>query len=362
MADQDPQHPPSETSPNTPRVEPPVGQQWARGQTLPDWPDEPPLDAEDGSLADVTLTHAPENPVSPTVSEEEEQWPESPWSTHPEDEPSPAVWDENEHQDLGLPQSASAPPPDEPDNHFKTGVNPDTPQDREIGLFEHLGELRARLLYCVFAVAGAMIITWNYSLTIQEWFAAPILKVLKAAGGTPISTHPTGFFVIYFQFSLVSALILVMPFVIFQAWRFIEPALTKNERRYGTILIPFSTLLFFGGVALGYSVSPLFYKFFLMFQPPGVPAMWDYHETVVMMAKMLLIFGITFQVPVVTIFLNKVGIVSRNMLIQYWRHAVVVIFTVVAILTPTWDPVSLLVCAGPPCLLYLLSIWLVKWL
>jgi sec-independent protein translocase protein TatC len=116
------------------------------------------------------------------------------------------------------------------------------------------------------------------------------------------------------------------------------------------------------GAGLGYVVSPLFFKFFLAFQPAGIAANWDYGQSVLLMAKMLLVFGVTFQVPIIVIFLNKLGLLSRNLLIEYWRHAVVVIFAVVAVLTPTWDPVTLAVCATPPCLLYVLSIWLVKWL
>lgn len=90
--------------------------------------------------------------------------------------------------------------------------------------------------------------------------------------------------------------------------------------------------------------------------------MWTYTSVVTLIGKMLLVFGVCFQVPVITIFLNKTGIVSRNLLIEYWRHVVVVIFIAVAVLTPTWDPITLAVCAVPPCVLYALSIWLIKWL
>jgi sec-independent protein translocase protein TatC len=153
-----------------------------------------------------------------------------------------------------------------------------------------------------------------------------------------------------------------MPVVLFQIWRFIEPALTKTERRYSLVLVPFSTVLFTLGAALGYWCSPLFFKFFIVWLPEGTVANWDYYETITMMAKMLLVFGISFQVPIIVIFLNKMGVVTRNLLIDYWRHSVVVIFTVIAVLTPTWDPVTLCICATPPCLLYVLSIWLIKWL
>ena len=241
---------------------------------------------------------------------------------------------------------------------------PDTPRDQEAGLFEHLTELRSRLIYSIIGVMAIMCFTWHYALPIQGWFSAPITRVLHANGGKGelISTDPTAFFTLQFQSSLLAALLLAAPWVLFQVWRFVEPALTNSERRYTLVLVPFSSVLFFMGATLGYFCSPLFFQFFLQFQPPGVAAQWKYDDSVILMAKMLLIFGLSFQVPIIIIFLNKIGLVTRNLLIEYWRHAVVVIFIVVAVLTPTWDPFTMTACSVPPCLLYLLSIWLVKWL
>lgn len=243
------------------------------------------------------------------------------------------------------------------------GDGSNTPHDKELGLLDHLAELRVRLLWCFAAVGLGMVITWNKCAEISEWIIAPIKAALVAkAGNTIISTDPTGFFTIYLQIAMISAIIITMPFLLFQVWRFIEPALTHNERRYTLVLVPFASTLFFLGIGLGYWMSPMFFKFFLAFQPAGVQANWDYGQAVVILAKTLLVFGLAFQVPVITVFLNKTGIVSRNILIHYWRHVVVAIFTVVAFVVPTWDPITMTACAIPPCLLYLLSIWVVKWL
>jgi sec-independent protein translocase protein TatC len=241
------------------------------------------------------------------------------------------------------------------------------PRSDELDIFEHLGELRQRILYCVAATALALCATWNFGTQLTDWFSRPIREELKRHGaigmsGTLITIDPTEAFVVYFQITLVAALLLVMPFILFQAWRFIEPALTRQERRYGLVMVPFSVVLFFVGAALGYLMSPVFFRFFLAFQPPGVAANFGYGKSAALLAKMLLVFGVCFQVPVITILLHKIGLVSRNLLIEYWRHVVVVIFIVVAVITPTWDPFTLIVCALPPCILYALSIWLVKWL
>ena len=128
------------------------------------------------------------------------------------------------------------------------------------------------------------------------------------------------------------------------------------------VLVPFSVALFFIGSALGYYMSPVFFNFFLAFQPPGTVANYSYGQSVALLAKMLLVFGVCFQVPVIVIFLHKIGVVSQDILIKYWRHVIVAIFTVVAIITPTWDPLTLIVCAVPPCLLYFVAIWMIRWL
>ena len=234
----------------------------------------------------------------------------------------------------------------------------------ETGLIAHLGELRQRLLKCVVAVLLATMFTWSQTATVQSWFIVPIREVMKKykIKSELVTSNPTEGFTTYFQISLISAVMLAMPVILYQLWRFIEPALTKNERRLTRAMVPFSTILFAMGVALGYYLSPLFFDFFLQFQPPGTSAFWSYATSIALMAKMLLVFGVCFQVPVITIFLAKTGVVSRNVMLEYWRHVVVVIFTIVAIITPTWDPITLCAAAVPPCVLYVTSLWMVKWL
>ena len=272
------------------------------------------------------------------------------------------------YENAGGDESVPPPgPPDLPTALASAHEPPPPPAPPELDIFEHLGELRQRILYCVAATAVALSITWNFGTQLTAWFSHPISQVLKQhntkdTANTLITIGPMEAFMVYFQITLVAALLLVMPFILFQMWRFIEPALTRHERRYGMVMLPFSVILFFTGSVLGYFMSPVFFGFFLAFQPPGVAANYSYGESATLLAKMLLVFGVCFQVPVITIFLHKIGIVSRNVLIQYWRHVVLVIFVVVAIITPTWDPFTLVVCALPPCILYAVSIWLIKWL
>lgn len=235
-------------------------------------------------------------------------------------------------------------------------------RDKELDLMAHLGELRSRLLKSVGATFVCMLLTWQFRDQLLEFFSHPIAVQIKQAGGKLVTSSPAEGFSLYLQITLAAAIILAIPVIIYQAWAFIEPALTHKERRYGMTLVPFSILLFFSGAALGFYLTPLFFRFFLQFQPPNSESYWSYASVASLLAKMLLVFGICFQVPVVTVFLNKIGLMSRNWMIEYWRHVVVVMFTVVAIITPTWDPVTLTAAALPPCILYGASIWLVKWL
>jgi sec-independent protein translocase protein TatC len=266
-----------------------------------------------------------------------------------------------------LADGGDVPPPSDSERAIlqpQEPIDPNAPNDVEQDIWSHLGELRSRLLKSIFAVLITTCITWNFTDQIQDFLLQPAINVLTKHGikGGISITDPMQAFTTYFQLSLVAGLIIAAPIVLWQAWRFIEPALTGTEKRFSRLLLPFSIILFFMGCALGYFTSPLFFAFFLSFAPKEATVLWTYTSVVILLGKMLLVFGVCFQVPVVTIFLNKTGIVSRNWLIEYWRHAVIAIFIVVAVITPTWDPFTLMICAVPPCLLYGISIWLVKWL
>jgi len=369
------------------RVLPPEGPRMARGAVFS--PPESTVSAQ--SYADFAGAAKSDGTAVPAIAPEEPV----PATPSPNGAPNPAPaelnflapYEESDEPPVAAPVAAVAPPlpPLPPLGGPPAGSGPggngkggggkggsgggqpakdNVPEkDVELGLFEHLSELRARILSCVYVVFGMSILTWNLGTWIQETFTRPIQGVLREHPGDKlISTHPAGFFMIYCEISVISAIIFTMPWILFQIWGFLEPALTRKERRYTLILVPFSIILFALGVALGYYISPMFYRYFVAFRPAGVAANWDYLDTIVLQFKLLLAFGISFQVPVITIFLNKAGLVSRNWLIEYWRHAVIVIFVVVAFITPTWDPLTMTICAVPPCILYGLSIWLIKWL
>lgn len=377
---------------STPETEPEPEEDWTVGTSADGRPIESPYTDEtandENALAYALLSEDARNspgynyPMEPSSNFDFSSIQTS--VTEPLDDPADPIYDDYDELETPPDMALDVPHEDYSDHQLATSadngaVPPSIPtstslehydenapaNDREMGLMEHLGELRTRIMWCVGAILVAMIATWQYAPQLEALIIAPVKTALKQAGqkdGQIIVISPTEGFMLQFNISLIAALVITAPFLLFQIWKFVEPAMTKNERRFTGILVPFSSLLFFMGCGLAYVMSPLFFAFFAMFVPPGTLANWSFAESAVLLAKMLLICGICFQVPVFTIFLNKSGIVSRNVLIEYWRHVVVVIFIVVAILTPTWDPVSLMVCALPPCFLYALSIWLVKWL
>jgi sec-independent protein translocase protein TatC len=292
----------------------------------------------------------------PTPPEYSDRWQEDESADEPNEEMAVQRFSGGEPPD-------DIPPISSEDSSEDEFPSTEAPRDRELDIWEHLGELRTRLLYCVAAIALGMAGTWAFRDALLDFFARPVVQTLKLSGKGVLQTlNPAEGLVIYLQITFVAAVVLTAPFLLWQVWKFIEPALMPHERRYAVVIVPFSTILFFLGCALGFYMTPLFFKFFLDFTPPGAASNWAYRDTVTLLAKMLLVFGVSFQVPIVTIFLMKVGLVSRNFLIEYWRHIVLVIFVVVAVITPTWDPVSLMAAALPPCLLYALSLWIVKWL
>jgi hypothetical protein len=125
-------------------------------------------------------------------------------------------------------------------------------RDQELDLFAHLAELRTRLLRCIAAVTIGMMVMWSLRDRLLQFFAEPIVRALREHGGIPTTTSPAEGFSIYMQTVFTASLLIVLPYVLWQVWAFVEPALTHQERRYSTVLVPFSVLLFFIGSALGF--------------------------------------------------------------------------------------------------------------
>ena len=165
-------------------------------------------------------------------------------------------------------------------------------------------------------------------------------------------------FMIHMKVTFCTALILVFPYIIFEVWKFIAPALYENERKAVKGAFSIASLLFYLGVAVGYLVVfPVMLYFFANYQVSAdVPNTFSLSSYISLMVSTVLAFGLVFELPTVIALLSAIGLVTRQTLRKYRKYAFCVVLVLAAIITPTGDPFSLMVCSVPIYLLYELSI------
>lgn len=233
-------------------------------------------------------------------------------------------------------------------------------EGKRLELLEHLTELRSRLVRCIIYISIGSILGWLLYDRAFVFLSEPVRAYLKHGHGSLIQTDILGGFMIKMQVSLLIGLIVVMPLVTLELWGFVSPGLTRTERRGVLLMAPLSILLFLLGVAVAYFILPAGICWLLNQNPPGVQVMPQVQSALLFILKMGLAFGLVFQLPVILMFLAKVGIVTSKMLTSYWRHSVVIIAIVSAVVTPSNDAFSMSMMCVPMVILYFLSIGLVR--
>jgi sec-independent protein translocase protein TatC len=229
--------------------------------------------------------------------------------------------------------------------------------DGTMPLTAHLEELRWRIVKAFGAVMAAFTGCYFYSDHVFELLTKPLLGV----GDTRLQLIGTGITEAFFtrlKVSFIAAVFAASPVIFYQAWGFIEPGLVERERRTAIPFVLAATLFFVSGAVFCYIiVFPVGYAFFLEeYANIGVAPQIRISEYLSFASRMLLAFGVTFEMPVVTFFLARVGLVDHRMLIAWSRYAMVVVFVVAAVLTPGPDIASQLLMAAPLLVLYVLSI------
>ncbi|MDH7568775.1 MAG: twin-arginine translocase subunit TatC [Armatimonadota bacterium] len=232
--------------------------------------------------------------------------------------------------------------------------------DREMELTEHLAELRTRIIRSLLYVVAGLVVGWIYYTPILEALKAPIMGIKSGVEWRMVFTNFLEPFFVRLQVSLVAGVVLVFPFLLMEAWGFVSPALTRTERRAVYVLFPMCVSLFLGGVATAFFVMPQGIRWFLGFLPADTELMQKLNDYVVFLAKTSLAFGVMFQLPVVMLFLGKVGLVNSRFLTRYWRQAIVLAAAGAAIITPSADAFTMVCATVPLGVLYGLSILLVK--
>jgi len=232
-------------------------------------------------------------------------------------------------------------------------------EESKLPFTTHLEELRRRLIYAVVAIVLGAIIAFLFSKQLFYFLAQPLVKILPP-NQPMIFTALTEAFFTYFKVALLAGFFLACPIVFYQLWKFIAPGLYEHEKKF---VIPFviSATAFFilGGAFAYYIVFPFGFKFFLGFSTDYLKLLPKMNEYFSLSLKLIFAFGIVFEMPVITFFLAKMGVVNGEMLSSKRRYAIVLVFVVAALLTPP-DVGTQLLMAGPLILLYEVSVWVAR--
>lgn len=222
--------------------------------------------------------------------------------------------------------------------------------DQGLSILGHLNELRVRLTWAFAGLAVATIVSFA--------FTEQLLDILISPYGEQLQTlSPTEGLQTYFRVALVAGITIAMPWMVYQLWRFIEPGLHGHEKRYVYVFVPSATLLFLVGAAFCWFVLlPSAINFLANFMPAIFTPEWTSQEYIGFATSFIVWVGVAFQIPLVIYFLARFGIVTPSTLREHWRFAVVGIAIVAAAVTPSIDPVTMLLTMVPLVLLYLLSI------
>lgn len=253
---------------------------------------------------------------------------------------------------------AARPAPDyEPDDDLEPD---DDGAGGKMSFLEHLDELRQRLLYSIISVGVGFVVCLFFIDRIFGFVMRPLQAVLPN-GGRLIYTEPTEAFLLQLKVAALAGLVLAAPWVMWQVWLFIAPGLYANEKRFAIPFVLFSSIFFVGGAAFShFVVFPAAWGFLASFTTDYMEFMPKISSTFGLYTKMLLAFGVIFQMPAVVFALARMGVVTAGFLFKHTKYAVLAIFVLAAIISPTGDPVNQVLFAAPMIVLYGLSI-LIAW-
>jgi sec-independent protein translocase protein TatC len=224
-----------------------------------------------------------------------------------------------------------------------------------MSLLEHLKEVRVRLTRALIALA----ITTAASFL----FARNVIVILIAPMGNnlPQALKPTETFGNYMKVALLCGVTLAMPAIVYQIWHFIRPGLVEKERRYLYLLVPGATLCFVAGIVFAYFIMiPAAIPFLQGFMADIIEQKWTISEYLSFVTSLLFWIGVSFELPLFVYFATKIGLIDANMLRKNRKYAVVLISVLAAVITPTVDPVNMILVMGPLIVLYEIGIILAR--
>lgn len=222
----------------------------------------------------------------------------------------------------------------------------------------HLDELRKRIIISLVGIVVGMVVSGFFvNFIVEQLILNPAIQNKLELQ----NLKPFGQPVLYFKIIFVAGIVLSLPFTVYQLWRFIAPGLYENERKWGLWMTISATISFVGGIAFAYFVMlPLMVAFAANFGSREIQNIIDVNEYLSFFTTLMIGSGLVFELPVLSFVLAKFGAINSKFLQKYWRHAMVLILLVAALITPTPDPVNQLVFAIPLFLLYEISVLVVK--
>jgi sec-independent protein translocase protein TatC len=231
----------------------------------------------------------------------------------------------------------------------------------KMSFLEHLDELRKRLIASVYALVIGCVVSFIFVNQTERFILEPLQQMMPG-GQRLVFTAPTEGFMTMMKIGALGGLFVALPFVILQLWLFIAPGLYANEKRFAVPFVLFGTVFFVGGAAFSHYVAfPYTWKFFLGFENEYIQFLPKLSDVFSLWVKMLLAFGVIFQMPTIVFFLARMGMVTAGFLLRHTKYAILIIFILGAVLSPGTDVVSQMMMAGPMVVLYGLSI-LIAWI
>src|SRR3989454_8770922 len=249
-----------------------------------------------------------------------------------------------------------------PESESNTQVS--TPPEEPGGamtFFEHLSELRKRIVNSLISIGIGAAIGWFLAPHFVNWIVKPMTDALKQAHLDPklVYSHPAGFLNLLITLSIYLGIVIASPWILYQVWLFVAPALYKHERSAITGFLFSTVFLFLSGIAFGYFVTlPYILRFLVSFQGPisSIKPMITVNEYFDLTLMVLLGLGLVFELPILIFFLSLFGIVTPRFLWKNFRYAILIIAIVAAIVTPTPDAMTMLIFMAPMVGLYFVGI------
>ena len=241
-----------------------------------------------------------------------------------------------------------------------------TRSDATMTVLDHLRELRSRIIRSVLAIAVGMMGLLAFYDPLKNFLTRPYVRLCASSprfgcDGSLYSLGPLDGFTARLRICTYGGIVVALPIILWQIWRFIVPALETRERRYAVPFILSSVVLFAAGVGIAYWTLDKALEFLISWSGEDITQAFQVTKYMSLVVLMMLAFGVGFLSPVLLVFLQLGGVVAPRTLIRQWRYAIMGIFVTAAVITPSGDPFSMLALAIPLSVLYLVAV-LVGWL